>query len=154
MVSPVGATPLCLTAIRKTLFIWSSAPKIGARPFPKTCKPVFGPTSQPFARRIKTFVHAIGGMEDHVHILMQLPPTLAEAQAILLIKSYSSKWMGRDFTWQKGYGAFSVSASNVPAVIRYIENQERHHRKRTFDQEFIAMLKKHGVAFDPKYVFG
>ncbi|MBZ5506929.1 MAG: IS200/IS605 family transposase [Acidobacteriia bacterium] len=102
----------------------------------------------------KMFVHAIGGMEDHVHGLIQLPPTLAQAQAVLLIKAYSSKWMGKGFAWQKGYGVFSVSASNVPAVVRYIENQERHHRKRSFEQEFITLLKKHGVKFDPKYVFG
>lgn len=98
----------------------------------------------------KIFVHTIGGMEDHVQVLMRLPPTLAEAQAILLIKGYSSKWMGKRFAWQKGYGSFSVSASNVPTVIRYIENQERHHKKMTFEDEFIALLKKHGVEFDPK----
>ena len=105
-------------------------------------------------QKSKIFVHAIGGMEEHVHVLMRLPPTLTEAQAILLIKAYSSKWMGKGFTWQKGYGSFSVSASNVPAVIRYIENQEKHHKKMTFEVEFVALLKKHGVEFDPKYVFG
>jgi putative transposase len=102
----------------------------------------------------KIFVHAIGGTDDHIHILLQLSPTLALAQAILLIKAYSSKWMGKSFTWQKGYGAFSVSASIVPAVVRYIQDQERHHRKMTFDQEFVALLKKHGMEFDPKYVLG
>jgi putative transposase len=66
----------------------------------------------------------------------------------------TSKWMGKEFAWQKGYGAFSVSASNVPAVVRYIENQEKHHRKMTFEQEFVALLRKHGVEFDPKYVLG
>jgi putative transposase len=101
----------------------------------------------------KIFVHAIGGMDDHIHILMQLHPTVAEAQAIAWIKTYSSKWMGKRFAWQRGYGAFSVSASIMPIVIRYIQNQERHHRKMTFEQEFIALLKKHGVEFDPKHVF-
>ena len=72
-----------------------------------------------------------------MHILMRLPPTLAEAQAILLIKGDSSKWMGKRFAWQKGYGSFSVSASNVPAVIRYIENQERHHKKMTFEMNLL-----------------
>jgi putative transposase len=102
----------------------------------------------------KIFVHTIGGMDDHVHILMQLSPTLSLAQSILMIKAYSSKWMGRRFAWQKGYGAFSVSASNVPVVVKYIENQERHHRKMTFEEEFIAFLRKHGMEFDSKYVFG
>ena len=103
------------------------------------------------------FVHSIGGMEDHIHILAQIPPTMTVAQAVLLIKSNSSKWMnelGYRFTWQKGYAAFSVSASNVAAVVRYIEEQERHHRKMNFDEEFLTMLKKHGVEFDLKYVFG
>lgn len=102
----------------------------------------------------KIFVYAIGGMEDHVHMLMRLPPTLAQAEAILLVKGDSSKWMGKGFAWQKGYGSFSVSKSLVPTVIRYIENQERHHKKMTFEEEFVAFLKKHGVEYDPKYVFG
>lgn len=58
------------------------------------------------------------------------------------------------FAWQEGYGAFSVSSSNVNAVIKYINEQEIHHRKNTFEQEFLALLKKHGVPYDPKYVFG
>jgi REP-associated tyrosine transposase len=100
------------------------------------------------------FVHAVGGTEDHIHILFQLPATLTLARAILLMKAYSSKWMGKQFAWQKGYAAFSVSASILPVVTRYVQNQELHHRKMTFDQEFIALLKKHNVEFDPKYVFG
>ena len=65
------------------------------------------------------------------------------------------QWMnerGTRLSWQEGYGAFSVSASNISAVTRYIENQEAHHRKITFDQEFVALLRKHGIEFDPKYV--
>ncbi len=62
--------------------------------------------------------------------------------------------MGRSFASQRGFGAFSVSWSNVDAVVRYIRTQEAHHRKMSFDEEFIALLKKHGVAFDPKYVLG
>ena len=62
--------------------------------------------------------------------------------------------MGKGFAWQKGYGSFSVSASNVLAVVRYIQNQEKHHRKMTFEEEFMALLKKHDVEFDPKYVLG
>jgi putative transposase len=102
----------------------------------------------------KIFVHAVGGMEDHCHVLFQLPPTMSLADAILVIKVSSSKWMGKRFGWQKGYGAFSVSASNIPAVVRYIRDQERHHRKMSFEQEFIALLERHGVEYDQKYVFG
>jgi putative transposase len=99
------------------------------------------------------FVHEIGGVEDHVHMLIQLPPTIALSDAVQEIKTGSSKWLGERFQWQRGFGAFSVSKSNVNAVIRYIRNQEAHHRKMTYEDEFIAMLKKHGVPFDPKYVF-
>ena len=100
------------------------------------------------------FVHEIGGMEDHVHMLIQLPPTLTLSDALLNIKGSSSKWLGPKFAWQRGYGGFSVSKSNLNSVIRYIRNQEMHHRKMSYDQEFIALLTKHGVPFDPKYIFG
>jgi hypothetical protein len=82
---------------------------------------------------------------------------MALAKATNLLKSNSSKWMnekGMKFAWQEGYGAFSVSSSNVSAVIKYIDNQEIHHRKISFEDEFIALLNKHGVKFDPKYVLG
>ena len=102
-------------------------------------------------------VHAVGGMEDHIHFLIQIPPTLAVAKAVLAIKSNSSRWAneeGHKFAWQQGYGAFSVSSSNVPVVVRYIQNQETHHKKMNFDVEFLALLKKHRIEFDPKFVFG
>ena len=102
-------------------------------------------------------VHAVGGMEDHIHLLLQIPPALAVAKAVLAIKSNSSRWAneeGHKFAWQQGYGAFSVSSSIIPTVIHYIENQEAHHRRMSFDAEFLALLKKHGIEFDPKFVFG
>ena len=100
---------------------------------------------------------AVGGTEDHVHLLFHLPPKLALAKAVLLLKSNSSKWIGeqgREFSWQEGYGAFSVSSSNLDAVIRYIQRQEEHHRKVGFEEEFRAILKKHAIKYDPKYVLG
>ena len=109
------------------------------------------------ARNHDFLVLANGGIEDHVHLLIQLPATLALAQAVSLLKSNSSRWMnehGTRFDWQEGYGAFSVSASNLRTVERYIQNQAVHHKKITFEQEFVALLKKHGIEFDPKYVFG
>ncbi len=99
---------------------------------------------------------AIGGIEDHVHLLVELPPTILVPKAVNLIKSNSSKWMHRQglkFAWQEGFSSFSVSASNIPAVKKYAFNQAAHHRKMTFEEEFIALLKKHNVPFDPKYVF-
>jgi putative transposase len=101
-------------------------------------------------------VIANGGMEDHVHLLIQLPAAIALAKAVQLLKGSSSRWInehGDKFAWQEGYGAFSVSASNLDTVKRYIANQESHHRKTTFEQEFIAFLKKHKIEYDPKYVF-
>jgi REP element-mobilizing transposase RayT len=99
----------------------------------------------------------VGGTENHVHILLHLPPKVALAKAVQLLKANSSKWMreqGKDFSWQEGYAAFSVSSSNLNRVIRYIQNQEAHHRKSDFEEEFRALLRKHGVEYDPKYVFG
>jgi putative transposase len=101
-------------------------------------------------------VFTIGGMEDHVHALFRSPATIALARAINILKANSSRWMseqGMTFSWQKGYGAFSVSSSNISRVAKYIDNQELHHCKRTFEQEYIALLKMHGVAYDPKFVF-
>jgi len=105
-------------------------------------------------KKQRIFVHEIGGMEDHIHMLIEIPPVLAYSDAIEEIKTSSSRWMGRDFAWQRGYGVFGVSASKLNTVIRYIRNQAAHHRKRTYDEEFIALLEKHGVPYDLKYVFG
>jgi putative transposase len=99
---------------------------------------------------------AVGGMPDHLHVLFRLPPTILLARAVTLIKSNSSKWMndnGFRFAWQEGYGAFSVCSSHLSRVITYIDNQEKHHQKFTFEHEFITMLKKHGIAYDPEHVF-
>ncbi|HEY2393843.1 MAG TPA: IS200/IS605 family transposase [Candidatus Angelobacter sp.] len=108
------------------------------------------------ARNHDFLVLANGGMEDHVHLLIQLPPTLALAKAVGLIKANSSRWIGEhgiEFEWQEGYGAFSVSASQRGTVEKYIANQEKHHQKMTFESEFLGLLKKHKIPFDPKYVF-
>lgn len=102
----------------------------------------------------RIFVHEIGGMEDHVHMLIEIPLPMAFSDAIKEIKTGSSQWMGPRFGWQVGFGVFGVSESNVDKVISYIRNQERHHRKMAYDEEFIALLKKHRVAYDPRYVFG
>jgi REP element-mobilizing transposase RayT len=97
---------------------------------------------------------AAGGTTNHVHLLLVLPPQQSLAHAVQKLKGSSSRWMGRNFSWQEGYGAFSVSPSQVPTVKKYIQNQERHHRRQNFEQEFIILLRNCGVAYDERYVFG
>jgi putative transposase len=100
---------------------------------------------------------AIGGTENHVHILFHLSAKIALAKAVQLIKGNSSKWLGDqgiEFAWQEGYGAFSVSSSNIDEVAGYIRNQAAHHRKFSFEEEFRSLLKKHGLEYDPKYMVG
>jgi REP-associated tyrosine transposase len=108
-------------------------------------------------KRQKVFVYAIGGVEDHIHLLLQFPATIAISEAIKKIKANSSGWMSDEigkFAWQAGYGAFSVSKSNIAAVVKYIQTQEQHHRKMTFEQEFVALLEKHGIGYDSRYILG
>lgn len=108
-------------------------------------------------KNLGIFTHGIGGMDDHVHLLVQIPPAMALAKAVMSIKANSSRWAddgSTELEWQRGYGAFSVSASLVPTVLRYIRNQDAHHAKMSFEQEFLVLLKRHGVEFDPKFVFG
>ena len=97
---------------------------------------------------------AVGGTEDHIHLLFHLPPKLPLARTVLLLKANSSKWMSKDLSWQEGYGAFSVSASNLESVIRYVRNQQKHHRKFTFEAEFRAILRRHGIECDPRDLLG
>ena len=101
----------------------------------------------------------IGGMEDYVHVLLSIPSTVCIAKALQLIKGGSSKWVHdtfpqhRLFGWQEEYGAFSVSVSGLDKVIEYITTQEKHHRKMTFQQEFVTLLKKHRVKYDERYLW-
>ncbi len=102
---------------------------------------------------------AIGGMGDHVHLLLSLPSSLSIATAMREIKGGSSRWMHQDcglpgFEWQEGYGAFSIGPSQVEPTVAYIAAQEVHHRKRDFQAEFIAILKKHRIEYDPRYIWG
>jgi len=101
---------------------------------------------------------AVGGTANHVHLLLSLPSTLPLAKAVQLLKGGSSKWMNDSgasgFAWQEGYGGFSLGISQQRDTIRYIENQAEHHHKRGFEEEFLAFLKKHGVEYDPRYVWG
>jgi len=102
--------------------------------------------------RIRTF--AIGGVADHVHMLVGLPGTMSVSKAMQLLKGNSSKWIHetfpalRSFAWQEGYGAFSVGISGIGETRAYIRDQEEHHRTRTFRDEVIMFLRRHGLPFD------
>ncbi len=101
----------------------------------------------------------VGGVVDHVHIVTTLPRTVSQAQLVEQIKKASSKWIKaldaryRGFFWQRGYGAFSVSLSQLDPVLQYIEAQREHHRTRTFREEYRELLRRHGVDFDERYVW-
>ena len=104
------------------------------------------------------FVH-VGGVADHVHIVTSLPRTVSQSELVEKIKKASSKWVKtldarfHGFFWQRGYGAFSVSPSQLEAVLQYVNDQREHHRKRTFQEEYRELLRKHGVQFDERYVW-
>lgn len=101
----------------------------------------------------------IGGIENHVHLLLGIPPVLAVSKAVQLIKGGSSAWIKQtfpelhEFAWQDGYGAFAVSKSHLVDVAEYIRGQREHHRVKTFEDEYRAFLKKHEIAYDERYVF-
>jgi REP-associated tyrosine transposase len=99
----------------------------------------------------------INGTADHVHMLIRIRPAQAAAEVARVVKSNSSRWAREKwnncFAWQTGYGAFSVSESNVPAVSRYIAGQEEHHKKRNFQEEYVAFLTKNKIAYDERYIW-
>ncbi|WP_026452446.1 IS200/IS605 family transposase [Aequorivita capsosiphonis] len=101
----------------------------------------------------------VGGYTDHIHILCKLSQKIALMKLLEEVKSHSSKWIKtkgedyRNFYWQNGYGAFSVNPSQVDRVIAYIENQHKHHSKKTFQEEYVEFLMKYKVAYDERYVW-
>jgi len=101
---------------------------------------------------------AAGGMPDHVHLLASLGRTLAVADAVRVVKSNSSGWLHDelalpDFQWQSGYGAFAVSYSQLDQVKSYLASQEQHHRRVTFQDEFLELLRRHALEWDERYVW-
>jgi putative transposase len=101
---------------------------------------------------------AVGGVADHVHLLLSLPTTLSIAKAVQLLKGNSSKWLGdtfmglrpQGFAWQKGFASFSIGVSGIDDTVQYIQGQEDHHKKKSFREEFEAFLKKHGCEYRPE----
>ena len=100
-----------------------------------------------------------GAMYDHIHLYTSLPSTISVADFVNAVKSNSSRWVHesfpllRNFAWQEGYGAFSVSKSEEERVVNYVRNQERHHQKRTFKEELVELLEKHGIDYDKRYLW-
>ena len=105
------------------------------------------------ARENKMKALVVGGVDDHVHVLLSIPSTLSVAKSIQLLEGNSSKWIHdsfkahADFEWQEGYGAFSIGISGVEETTKYIQSQEEHHRKMTFKEEVEAFLNKHGMEY-------
>ena len=110
-------------------------------------------------RAQKDVVYALGGMSDHLHMLLRWRTDATISDLMRTVKARSSVWVHRtfpsaaSFAWQEGYAVFSVSKSAEPDVKSYIENQAEHHKKRDFQEEFLALLRAHGVDFDARYVF-
>jgi REP element-mobilizing transposase RayT len=106
------------------------------------------------ARANKMGAIEIGGVEDHVHVLLSLPSTLSISKAVQLLKGNSSKWIHETFSehqafeWQEGYGAFSIGVSGIETTVDYIRRQAEHHRQRSFKEELIEFLKKHNQSYD------
>ena len=104
--------------------------------------------------------YRVGGIADHVHLAIRLSRTLTASDLIEALKTESSKWLKRrspalaEFAWQAGYGIFSLGASDLDALTHYIDSQEEHHKTRTFQEEYRVFLKRYGVEFDEKYVWG
>lgn len=104
-------------------------------------------------------VYAIGGMPDHIHLLLSIKPDISVSELVRDIKSNSSKWINEKklvlgkFQWQAGFGAFSYGQSQLDVVISYINNQEQHHRKKSFKEEYIEMLTKFKIDYNEKYLF-
>jgi putative transposase len=102
---------------------------------------------------------AAGGTTDHVHLLVSMSREGSVAEAVRVLKANSSKWVHetfaerREFGWQNGYAAFAVSFSNIEAVKRYLAHQEEHHRKQTFQEEFVAFLRRHHIEYDERYLW-
>ena len=101
----------------------------------------------------------INGAADHIHILAIIPPKLSLSETLRTIKANSSKWLHEtkpecaEFAWQDGYAAFTVSASQVEGVRQYIRDQKKHHRERDYKAELLALLEKHGVEYDERYLW-
>jgi len=138
-------------------FVWSTArrePRIA----PEWRDRLYGYIGGVLGNKKATLICA-GGVTDHIHLLTSLPSTVTIAEIVNAMKANSSRWIHenfpdqKDFAWQSGYGAFSVSKSAEERVAQYIRNQEEHHHKQDFKTEFVEFLDKHGIEYDDKYLW-
>jgi len=110
-------------------------------------------------RQCECEAYRVGGVADHVHLAVRLSRTLSVADLVKEIKTASSKWLKTqdptltDFSWQQGYGVFSVGMSQKETLLHYIDNQEEHHQTRTFQEEYRTFLSKYGIEYDERYVW-
>ena len=126
--------------------------------------------SQPIEQRVWAYIGGVarahrmtaiqvGGVEEHIHAVVIAPPTLSPSHIAQYLKGDSSRWIHeefpklRGFEWQDGYGCFTVGKSQIPDVIKYIKSQREHHRKKTFQEEYLELLGKHSVDYDERYLW-
>lgn len=131
-------------------------------------RPLITPDAQPrlwdylggLAKNHDIPIYAVGGIDNHVHLLLSIAPTSPLSKTVQTLKAYSSKWMNEGvmkngrFAWQEGYAAFSVSQPNVDRVAEYIRGQVEHHKKHAFEDELRSLLTRNGVVFDERYFLG
>jgi putative transposase len=147
------------TPIRKSISTLFSPCRNVPASFCRIAKPKLQKYLTGIVTRRKQKLIAINCMPDHTHILIGLKPDQAASDLIGRIKTGSSnyineqRWIGCHFSWQEGFGAFSVSHSHLDAVINYIRDQENHHRRKPFHQEYVEFLRRHGIPYDERYIF-
>jgi len=131
------------------------APWLAPERLTKCCRYMGG-----IVRNLKATLLEADGAADHVHLVTLVPPVVPISEFLKQVKGASSQWIHetfaelRDFWWQDGYAAFTVSKSALPDVLSYVRNQAEHHRKMSFEEELIALLDRHGVEYDSRYVLG
>ena len=133
--------------------IFSTKERVDSIPDPTELGRYFGGVAR--EKRIPLII--AGGTNNHVHLLIALPASMALAKAVQDLKGNSSRWLNgkvKTFSWHEGYSGFSVSPTHKRAVVSYIQNQERHHAKHSFEDELLEILKKSGIDYDDRYIFG
>jgi putative transposase len=147
-----------LSRIRHELFVHVMFSTKGRHPtIPEDLKERLWAHIESICKQDKIGVHAIGGTTNHVHLLLEPPPTSSMEEMVLKIQAESAEWMNRqvdNFSWQEGYGGCSISKAHVGRVVKYIQGQEQYHASTTYEEEFLTFLKENGIPYNPQDVFG